>query len=279
MRTLPALTLFCVPTFLRTPQVTPIYAAASLEGRSEELLEDIAPIIPKLHSLVLGPGLGRDPRVQAGVPAVLMAVRQRNVPIVMDADALFMMSVKTAATSMSSSAVAEQCAGGERVTAAGSRGGKSGKTGASSAGIMGSIQGYDKAVLTPNANEFRLLYRSVFDADPDLNGNRRVKGGDGGGGGVDGVSDAIASSREAVQRLAKELGGVTVVLKGREDILSDGKRTISCAVPGGLKRCGGIGDVLSGTLGTMLAWVSIQGFHDEEVRSCGGFCGVDPVVH
>lgn len=266
MRPLPARTSF------RASQVTPIYAAATLEGKSEELLKDITPIIPKLHSLVLGPGLGRDPRVQAGVPAVLMAVRQRNVPIVMDADALFMMSVKTAAKSMSSSsaaAAAEQCAAGP---------GGGGNTGVSSAGIMGSIQGYDKAVLTPNAHEFRLLYRSVFGADPDLKGKQRV--GDGGSGdGVDGVSAATASSREAVQRLAKELGGVTVVLKGREDILSDGKRTISCAVPGGLKRCGGIGDVLSGALGTMLAWVSIQGFHDEEVRNRGGFCSVDPAVH
>ena len=60
------------------------------------------------------------------------------------------------------------------------------------------------------------------------------------------------------------LGGVTVLQKGPSDIISvntsdntDAKResqTIEVDVPGGLKRCGGQGDILSGAVGTFLAW-------------------------
>lgn len=240
-------------------QVTPVYSAATLRGMPEELSEAIAPLVPKFHSLVLGPGLGRDPRVQAGLPAVVRRVRQGDIPIVIDADALAMVastckfsSMKSTIWSTSRSPVAEE--GGEggsnSVVADGSISDNEAST------ALG-IQGYSLAVLTPNVNEFRLLYRGFCNADPSLKGEKKK----------DGIS---STPDEAVERLAKTLGYVTVALKGREDILSNGKRTISCAVPGGLKRCGGIGDVLSGAMGTMLGWVSIQGFKGEEVRYvCG----------
>lgn len=239
-----------------------MYSAATLRGMPGELSEAAAPFVPKLHSLVLGPGLGRDPCVQAGLPSVVRCVRQRDVSIVMDADALAMVastgkfsSTKETTMLTSRSPAAEEEEGVRTGSDAAAADGSS-----SNASTALGIQGYSKAVLTPNVNEFRLLHRGFCNADPDLNGETKEGG----------VSPTRA---KAVERLAKELGNVIVVLKGRADILSDGTRTISCAVPGGLKRCGGIGDVLSGAMGTMMAWVFIQGFEGEEVRICRGLVG------
>jgi NAD(P)H-hydrate repair Nnr-like enzyme with NAD(P)H-hydrate dehydratase domain len=59
---------------------------------------------------------------------------------------------------------------------------------------------------------------------------------------------------------------VTVVLKGERDTVSDGRNVLVCNVPGGLRRCGGLGDVLSGVIGTMVAW-SAAAWRPEECES------------
>ena len=57
--------------------------------------------------------------------------------------------------------------------------------------------------------------------------------------GVDpkGPKDSLA------KELATKLGGVTIVQKGSTDIISNGKEVLHCDEQGGLKRCGGQGDV------------------------------------
>ncbi|UNI21004.1 ATP-dependent NAD(P)H-hydrate dehydratase [Purpureocillium takamizusanense] len=45
-------------------------------------------MLPRLHVLVVGPGLGRDPLMQATVARVVRAAREREMPLVLDADAL-----------------------------------------------------------------------------------------------------------------------------------------------------------------------------------------------
>jgi ATP-dependent NAD(P)H-hydrate dehydratase len=45
-----------------------------------------------------------------------------------------------------------------------------------------------------------------------------------------------------------------VVRKGPVDIITDGKEAILVSQPGSLKRCGGIGDILSGVVGTFLQY-------------------------
>ncbi|KAJ7782004.1 Ribokinase-like protein [Mycena maculata] len=114
------------------------------------------------------------------------------------------------------------------------------------------IKGYRRAVVTPNVAEFARLSEQV---------------------GIDPNSPAD----ERAGLVSRELGGVTVLQKGATDIISvdttgdaadleasrlagaDPKKekaqeTILVDVEGGLKRCGGQGDVLSGAVGTMLAW-------------------------
>jgi ATP-dependent NAD(P)H-hydrate dehydratase len=65
-----------------------------------------------------------------------------------------------------------------------------------------------------------------------------------------------AAEEEAtqVQRIARELGGPTLVRKGACDRISDGEALLENVEPGCLKRSGGQGDVLAGSIATMLSW-------------------------
>jgi ATP-dependent NAD(P)H-hydrate dehydratase len=114
------------------------------------------------------------------------------------------------------------------------------------------IRGYRRAVVTPNVVEFKRLSEQV---------------------GVDPGTPAA----ERAGLVSRELGGVTVLQKGAKDIISVNNmgpaanlqesrlenvneekemavETVEVEVEGGLKRCGGQGDVLSGCVGTFLAW-------------------------
>lgn len=271
-------------TYVRphTSQVTPVYSAAALShgaagtgsggavdggggGRedfstlalAQPIVENVASRLPRLHSLLLGPGMGRHPAVRKAAAGMVRAAREKGVPVVLDADAIAMVVADPEA-----------------------------------------VRGFAAAVLTPNANEFRLLCERMERSAGNPRGGRRPRqeasppplggrgaaaagaGQGGGGGSGDGAAAAAATvpapdqgKALLVERLARYLGGATVVLKGKVDIISDGARTVACAVPGGLKRCGGIGDVLSGTMATALAWVNLQQLDGEEV---GSFCGDRP---
>ncbi|KAI8319595.1 Ribokinase-like protein [Martensiomyces pterosporus] len=93
------------------------------------------------------------------------------------------------------------------------------------------IHGYAKAILTPNQPEFKRLCKALgLDAGEDV------------------AADKLA------QTVASKLGGVTLVRKGKFDIITNGDRLFVCDETGGLRRCGGQGDILSGATATFLAW-------------------------
>jgi ATP-dependent NAD(P)H-hydrate dehydratase len=48
----------------------------------------IIALLPRLHVLVIGPGLGRDKLMQRTVAKVIAAAREKEMPLVLDADAL-----------------------------------------------------------------------------------------------------------------------------------------------------------------------------------------------
>lgn len=58
--------------------------------------------------------------------------------------------------------------------------------------------------------------------------------------------------------MSKKLNGVTILQKGQHDLITvsvaERDETVVVDTEGGLKRCGGQGDILSGVTGTMLAW-------------------------
>ncbi|EED77590.1 predicted protein [Postia placenta Mad-698-R] len=102
------------------------------------------------------------------------------------------------------------------------------------------IRGYRKAVLTPNVMEFKRLSESVK-VDPSVPADERA------------------------MRISRALGGITILEKGKADIIATDtgsslhgqestEEQLSVDVPGGLKRCGGQGDILSGNVGALLAW-------------------------
>lgn len=96
------------------------------------------------------------------------------------------------------------------------------------------IKGYDNTILTPNVIEFGRLCEAA------------------------GVSKE-GKPEDKCRELAEKLN-VTIVQKGSKDYISNGVKTYVVDVEGGLKRCGGQGDVLSGTLGTFMAWKAL--YHD-----------------
>ncbi|KAF9910893.1 hypothetical protein EC991_005357 [Linnemannia zychae] len=93
------------------------------------------------------------------------------------------------------------------------------------------IQGYKKAVLTPNLVEFGRLC-NVMKVD----------------------TEDEEAELPAVQRLSQALGDVIVIQKGKADVISDGQKVQYVDNEGGLKRSGGQGDILTGLLATSLAW-------------------------
>jgi ATP-dependent NAD(P)H-hydrate dehydratase len=62
--------------------------AQNPDADSEKVASKIIDMLSRLHVLVVGPGLGRDPLMQATVARVIRAARSEGMPIVLDADAL-----------------------------------------------------------------------------------------------------------------------------------------------------------------------------------------------
>lgn len=92
------------------------------------------------------------------------------------------------------------------------------------------VQGYKECILTPNIVEFGRLCRSK------------------------GIDPEKFDNGEAAKKLAGAFGGVTIVQKGREDYISNGESVLVSDLEGGLKRSGGQGDTLTGSLATFLGW-------------------------
>lgn len=146
-------------------------------------------MLPRLHVIVIGPGLGRDPLMQDTCAHVIEAARKENVSFVLDADGLYLAQTRPQL-----------------------------------------VQGYKECILTPNVVEFGRLCKA--------------KGLD-----VSNMEEGTKASE-----LAKAFGGVTVIKKGAKDYISNGEYTFVSDVEGGLKRSGGQGDTLTGSLATFLAW-------------------------
>lgn len=158
-----------------------------LDGASDQIL----PYLPRLHSLVIGPGLGRDLQTFTTVGSIISAAKSQDMPLVIDADALFYISTCPEV-----------------------------------------VRGYTKAILTPNVIEFSRLYTAVFQSD----------------------HKAQSDQKAVVANLANALGNITIVRKGPEDIISDGRTTVVCNEKGSPRRCGGQGDLLTGAMGIFTHW-------------------------
>ncbi|XP_074621755.1 ATP-dependent (S)-NAD(P)H-hydrate dehydratase-like [Acropora palmata] len=157
-------------------------------------VKEVKDWLPRLHCLVVGPGMGRNPTIMENVKGVLELAKEQGKLLVIDADGLFMVS-----------------------------------------SYPDIIKNYTRAILTPNAMEFTRLYAAVFGRDPD---------------------QSIDFSSQGTQ-LCRELGGVTICRKGHEDIIADGNDVVHCTMTGSNRRCGGQGDLLSGSMGVFFHWADM----------------------
>lgn len=195
--------------------VAGVYSATDFDEALEEqnkpeqdrlvakMIAEVVSMMDRMHVLVIGPGLGRCPLVFRATAQIMKVGMERNLPMVVDADGLFLLTLPD---------------------------------------YLGLFQNYTHVVFTPNVVEWKRLIEA--------------HGGD--------VSKATAG---------------IVVQKGAHDVLvshADGTSLI-CEEEGGLKRSGGLGDILSGTIGTFLAWNEIltkQGIQTERLLSCWSACCV-----
>lgn len=208
--------VFCEPSAAPTIKsyspnlmVSPILRSKASLGKQdhepsdEELAQPIVDMLPRLHVLVIGPGLGRDEVTQRQVKGVIKAARNYDppIPMVLDADALWLIQTDPDL-----------------------------------------IKGYPECILTPNVVEFGRLAKSC------------------------GLEDLSKDPSKNCQELAKILGGVCIIQKGPVDYISQGEDTTISDFKGGLKRAGGQGDTLTGSLGTFLGWRQVyhEGLWDIE---------------
>ncbi|KAK3066063.1 hypothetical protein LTS18_002069, partial [Coniosporium uncinatum] len=99
------------------------------------------------------------------------------------------------------------------------------------------VEGYKECILTPNVVEFGRLAKSK---------NVDVSEGD---------------PTKLCEKLSKAFGGVMIIQKGGADYISNGDHTLVSEGEGGLKRSGGQGDTLTGSLATLLAYR--MAYHDK----------------
>ncbi|KAG6582278.1 ATP-dependent (S)-NAD(P)H-hydrate dehydratase, partial [Cucurbita argyrosperma subsp. sororia] len=98
------------------------------------------------------------------------------------------------------------------------------------------VSNYPLAVLTPNVNEYKRLVKNVLLAEVD-------------------EQDAP----NQLLSLAKRIGGLTILRKGRADLICDGETVKSVSIYGSPRRCGGQGDILSGSVAVFVSWARQQG--------------------
>lgn len=162
---------------------------AQASESASSIAKNVIDMLPRLHVLVIGPGLGRDQLMQDTCARVIEEARKQNMPFILDADGLNLAQTRPEL-----------------------------------------VQGYKECILTPNVVEFGRLCKSK------------------------GIDTSYLEKDKGAEKLSEAFGGVTIIQKGASDYISNGENTFVSDIPGGLKRSGGQGDTLTGSLATFLAW-------------------------
>ncbi|WPA97160.1 uncharacterized protein RHO25_001769 [Cercospora beticola] len=155
----------------------------------DSIADQVVAMLDRLHVVVIGPGLGRDPVMQETCARVITEAKKRNISFVLDADGLYLAQTRPDL-----------------------------------------VHGYKDCILTPNVVEFGRLAKSQD------------------------IDTTKEDPTKLCEKLANAFGGVTIIQKGAVDYISNGKQTLISDGEGGLKRSGGQGDTLTGSLATLLAY-------------------------
>ncbi|KAH0845255.1 hypothetical protein HID58_091883 [Brassica napus] len=110
------------------------------------------------------------------------------------------------------------------------------------------VKSYPLAVLTPNVIEYKRLVQKVLNCEVDE-----------------------GKAEDQLRSLAKQIGGVTILRKGKTDLISNGEIGDKImSIYGSPRRCGGQGDILSGSVAVFLSWAQ-QLKSGPERREFGGY--------
>lgn len=206
--------------------VTAVYDADRISREPEpaiaEMVEKVTNMFSRMHVLVVGPGLGRKPEVLAATKQIIQRARAESIPVVIDADGLFLVSQDPDL-----------------------------------------IRDAKNIVITPNPVELKRIAEAVqLEVPPDGSCEDFI-----------GRTGLNAAERVVVD-LSRRLGGVTVLRKGRHDIISDGTEVLVSLESGSPRRSGGQGDILAGVVAVARAWLQsdkgefcVEGEADELVAS------------
>lgn len=87
-----------IKTYSPELMVSPVYADAKMQdpqlqaGEQRRMVDAVINVLPRLHALCIGPGLGRSELVLGAVAQIIEAARDRDLPLVLDADALWLIN-------------------------------------------------------------------------------------------------------------------------------------------------------------------------------------------
>jgi ATP-dependent NAD(P)H-hydrate dehydratase len=211
-------------------------------------VKKLASLLERADALVIGPGLGRDKRVMDVAAEAIRMAGAMGLPTVIDGDALYLVSQQPDV-----------------------------------------VKGHTAAILTPNPVEFQRLVDAVTGkggsgasasassakSQPRQAGDKRDHAAASSDGNASGTPQDDEEA-DAAAALSRALGGVAILRKGSRDIAvaSTGagaaEAEVAIVVGGGSpRRCGGQGDVLAGTLGTMLAWARRAGAFPSKSKGSG----------
>uniref|UniRef100_A0A7I4EBX6 ATP-dependent (S)-NAD(P)H-hydrate dehydratase n=1 Tax=Physcomitrium patens TaxID=3218 RepID=A0A7I4EBX6_PHYPA len=263
-----------------------------ISGLKDKVLAEVGKWLQRFDCIVIGPGLGRDPILLDCVAAIIEEAKFKNIPLVLDGDGLFLvtnqpeliigypLAILTPNVMEHKRLVAKIV--GERDQNVPQN------PEVSNEDLPGQLQDLAKrSVVDPEVvlnedlknpkealnedleNPKEVLNEDVpgqlielakkFSlADPQRLSNEDISGE------LIGLAKkfSLIKSQETknedvpgqLQELAKKMEGVTILQKGKTDYISDGKTVLSSDYYGSPRRCGGQGDVLSGSTAVFVSW-------------------------
>ncbi|EGW30433.1 uncharacterized protein SPAPADRAFT_143283 [Spathaspora passalidarum NRRL Y-27907] len=178
----------------KTPLKDVITDGALLNSIIDDLvMPKVKGLLARTDIVVVGPGFGRDPLMMKSLVRIIDEIKQMDLPIILDADSLFLISI-----------------------------------------YPNIISGYKKAIITPNVVEFDRIAKTL------------------------GIDSSISEQNvntliEETQTMSKKLG-VTVIRKGRQEVIAYQDTYLVNDFSGSSRRVGGQGDTLTGSLATFVNW-------------------------
>jgi len=198
----------------------------------KKMVEEVCFMMDKMHVLVLGPGLGRCPLVlEATARIIQKAQSEFHLPLVIDADALFLLTLPKYRNNL--------------------------------------LSNDSSVVLTPNAMELKRFRENNNNTTYKFPKRCLII--------EKGAVDIIRQANSALSGFNNH--STDIQADNHSDSNTSTSTIMKCDEVGGLKRSGGIGDILAGTVGIFVVWNNIltnqdKATYDDLPLSCWTACCV-----